>query len=113
MELTQQRARTPPTPIEVLARVTQREQPDWAAHNVLRRTMNHAEQPEVIRGRMLEVMRTLQRVPEGSDRDALDAYRHQLAAIGRAIEQPPAVTATQPTRSLARSPRPRGPSIEL
>jgi hypothetical protein len=103
----------PPTPGEVLARVAQRERPDWAAHSVLRRAMNHAEHPDVIRTRLLEVLRTRQRLPEGPDRDALDAYRHQLAALGRAIEQPPAVTVTQPTRSLARSPRPRGPSIEL
>ena len=112
-ELTHHRAGTPPTPIEVLARVTQRERPDWAAHNVLRRTMNHAEQPEVIRGRMLEVMRTLQRVPEGSDRDALDTYRHQLAALGRAIEQQPTPATRQPAPTLARSPRPPGPTIEL
>ena len=42
--------------------------------------MNHAEQPDVIRARMLEVVRTLQRMPEGPDRDALDTYRNQLAA---------------------------------
>ena len=65
--------------------------------------MNDAEQPEVIRGRMLEVMRTLQRVPEGSHRDALDTYRHQLAALGRGNR------AASNTSHLESSAYPRGP----
>ena len=103
----------PPTPAEILARVAQRERPDWAAHSVLRRAMNHAEQPEVIRTRMLEVVRALQRMPEGPDRDALDTYRNQLAALGRTIDQPPAPSITQPAPAPMRSPRPPRPSIEL
>ena len=66
--------------------------------------MNHAEQPDVIRTRMLEVVRTLQRLPDGPDRDALDTYRDQLAALGRTIEQPPPPAITQPApvpRALA------------
>src|SRR5439155_23400118 len=82
-------SRPPPTPAEVLARVAQRERPDWAAHSVLRRNMTHAEHPDVIRARMLEVVRTLQRLPEGRDRASLDNYRHQLAAIGRTTRQTP------------------------
>ena len=93
--------------------MAQRERPDWAAHSVLRRAMIHAEQPDVIRARMLEVVRTLQQLPEGPDRDALDTYRDQLAAVGRTIEQRPAPTITQPAPAPALSPRPPGPSIEL
>jgi ATP-dependent exoDNAse (exonuclease V) alpha subunit len=107
------RTDTPLTPAELLARVTQRERPDWAAHSVLRRAMTHPERPDVNRTRMLEVARTLQRLPNGPDRDALDTYRHQLAAMGRTIEQSPAPSITQPAPSPAPSPRPRGPSIEL
>jgi conjugative relaxase-like TrwC/TraI family protein len=103
----------PATPTEVLARVTQRERPDWAAHSVLRRAMNQAEQPDVLRARTLEVIRTLQRIPEGPEHDALDIYRDRLAALGRTIEPPPAPAIRQPARSPALSPRPRGPSIEL
>ena len=40
-----------PTPSQVLARVAQRERPDWAAHSVLRRAMTHPEHPDVIRDR--------------------------------------------------------------
>ena len=105
------RSATPPTPAEVLARVAQRERPDWAAHSVLRRAMNHAEPPEVIRARMLEVLRVLQRIPEGPEHDALDTYRHQLATVGRTIEQSPHVR--QPAPAPALSPRPPEPSIEL
>lgn len=115
-ETTPEHAHSPtgasPTPAQVLARVTQRERPDWAAHSVLRRAMNHAESPDVIRARMLEVVRTFQRLPDGPDRDALDAYREQLTAFGQAIE-PPASPITQHAPTLARSPHPRGPSIEL
>ena len=75
--------------------------------------MNHAEQPDVIRARMLEVVRTLQRLPEGPDRDALDTYRDQLAALGRTVEQPPDQPSRNQRRSPALSPRPPGPSIEL
>jgi conjugative relaxase-like TrwC/TraI family protein len=101
------------TPAEVLARVTQRERPDWAAHGVLRRAMNRAEQPEVIRARTLDVIRTLERMPEGTERDALDIYGQRLATVGRTMEQPPAPASTQPARSPSHSPRPRGQSIEL
>ena len=102
----------PSTPAEVLARVAQRERPDWAAHSVLRQAMLHAEQPDVIRTRIVEVVRTLQRLPDGADRDALDTYRDELAAVGRTVEQR-APTITQPARSPALSPRPPGPSIEV
>jgi conjugative relaxase-like TrwC/TraI family protein len=103
----------PLTAAEVLARVAQRERPDWAAHIVLRQAMNHAERPDVIRTRMLEVVRTLQHLPDGPDRAALDTYRDQLTALGRTLEQPPAPSITQPAPTLAQSPRPTGPSIEL
>ncbi len=93
----------PPTPAEVLARVAQRERPDWAAHSVLRQAMLHAEQPDVIRTRMLEVARTLQRLPDGADRDALDTYRDELAAVGRTVEQPQ----HQPSRNQPGPPRSR------
>ena len=56
--------------------------------------------------RMLEVVRTLQRMPEGPDRDAIDRYREQLAALGRTTEQLPAPSVTQPPRlSCARRAR--------
>jgi hypothetical protein len=103
----------PSTPTEIVARVARRERPDWAAHSVLRRATNPAEHPDVIRARMLEVIRTLQRMREGPERDALDAYRNRLAAVGRTIEPPPAPPITQPARSLALSPRQRGLSIDL
>ena len=74
--------------------------------------MLHAEQPDVIRTRMLEVVRTLQRLPDGADRDALDTYRDELAALGRTVEQR-APNITQPARTPALSPRPPGPSIEV
>jgi hypothetical protein len=108
-------SRLPPTPAEVLARVAQRERPDWAAHSVLRRTMNHAEHPDVIRGQMLEVVRTLQRLPEGPDRDALDSYRHQLATIGRTTRQTPTPTVapSAPEPAPALEPRLPARSIEL
>ena len=75
--------------------------------------MNHTEQPDVIRARTLEVIRTLQRMPQGPERDALDLYRDRLAGLGRTIEQSPAPAIRQPARSRAPSPRPFGPSIEL
>ena len=112
-EHAQSHTRVPATPAEVLARVAQRERPDWAAHSVLRREKSHAEQPDVIRGRMLEVVRTLQHLPEGPDRDALDTYRDQLGAVGRTIDQPPVPSITQRAPTAALSPRPRGPSMEL
>ena len=102
-----------PTATEVLGRVAQRERPDWAAHSVLRRAMNHAEEPDVIRTRVLEVVRALQRLPDGADRDALHTYRAQLAAVGRTVEQLPAPAVSQQAPNPALSPRPRGPSIEL
>ena len=102
-----------PTATEVLGRVAQRERPDWAAHSVLRRAMNHAEEPDVIRNRVLEVVRALQRLPDGADRDALHTYRAQLAAVGRTVEQLPRLAVSQRAPNPALSPRPRGPSIEL
>jgi hypothetical protein len=103
----------PPTPIEVLARVTQRERPDWAAHDVLRRSMTHAEHPDVIRSRMVEVVRTLQRTPEGPDHEALAAYQDQLAAAGRAIEQVPTPPTKTPAQTLTPAPRPPKLTIEF
>jgi hypothetical protein len=77
--------------------------------------MNHAEEPDVIRTRMLEVVRTLQRIPEGPDREDLDTYRHQLAALGRTIRQPPTPTVVPRTPEPARAVEPQRPdqSIEL
>jgi conjugative relaxase-like TrwC/TraI family protein len=94
----------PPTPVEVLVRVSQRERPDWAAHDVLRRSMTHAEHPDVIRTRLVEVVRTMQRAPDGPGRDALEAYRQHLTAAGRTIEmkRTPATRALAP--ELTRSP---------
>ena len=86
---------------------------NWAAHSVLRRAMNHGEEPDVIRTRMLEVVRTVQHLPDGPDRAALDTYRDELAALGRTIEQLPAPALTQPGRSPALSPRQQAPSLEL
>jgi len=93
-----------PTPAEVVARVAQRERPDWAAHSVLRRTMDHPERPEVVIDRMAEVVRTLERTPPGVDRQALEDYRQHLAA---------SFHAPAPTRALERSAiRPRVPARE-
>jgi hypothetical protein len=75
--------------------------------------MNHAEQPDVIRARMLDVIRTLQRLPNGVERKVLETYRNQLAAIGRTIEPPSAPSIRQRVPNLMRSPRPLAPSIEL
>jgi len=83
-----------PSPVEVLARVAQRERPDWAAHSVLRRTMTHPERPKVVIDRMAEVARTLARTPPGVDRHALETYRDHLAASFHAPE---------PTRPLERT----------
>jgi conjugative relaxase-like TrwC/TraI family protein len=112
-ELAHGHAERPPTPLEVLARVAQRERPDWAAHDVLRRSMTHPEHPDVIRSRIVEVVRTLQRTPEGPDHDALDAYRERLAASGRAIEPAPTPATTTPTRELTTSPPVPELTIEL
>jgi conjugative relaxase-like TrwC/TraI family protein len=104
-----------PSPAQVLARVAQRERPDWAAHSVLRRNMLCPERPDVIRDRMVEVLRAMDRMPEGRERDALDAYREHLAAHGRAqLDQPtPAITRhPAPTRPLV-APEPPGRGIEL
>jgi hypothetical protein len=105
----------PPTPAEVLARVAQRERPDWAAHSVLRRALNHAEHPDVIRSRMLEVLRSLQRLPEGPDRDDLDSYRKRLATLGRTPRQTPTPTVapSAPEPGPALEPRLPARSIEL
>ncbi len=75
-----------PSPAEVLARVATRERPDWAAHSVLRRTMDHPERPEIVVARMAEVARTLARTPPGVDRKALETYRDHLAASFHAPE---------------------------
>ena len=76
----------PPSPAEVVARVARRERPDWAAHSVLRRTMDHPERPAVVIDRIAEVVRTLERTPPGVDRQALDAYRQHLAVSFHAPE---------------------------
>jgi conjugative relaxase-like TrwC/TraI family protein len=102
-----------PTPLEVLAWVTQRERPDWAAHDVLRRSLTHAEHSDVIRTRMIEVVRTMQRTPEGPDHDALAAYRDQLTAAGRAVDQAPTQETRTPAPVPARSPREPELTIEL
>jgi conjugative relaxase-like TrwC/TraI family protein len=93
-----------PSPVEVVARVALRERPDWAAHSVVRRTMNHPERPNVVIDRMAEVVRTLARTPPGVDRQALEDYRQHLAASFHAPE---------PTRPLERTAiRPRVPVRE-
>jgi conjugative relaxase-like TrwC/TraI family protein len=112
-DLAHRQAGRPPTPIEVLARVAQRERPDWAAHGVLRRSMSRAVHPDVILGRMVEVVRTLQRTPPGPDHDALEAYRQQLTAASRAVDRPPPPATTKPLPALRRSLYPEGPTIEL
>ena len=85
-----------PSPVEVVARVAIRERPDWAAHSVLRRTMDHPERPEIVAARMAEVARTLSRTPPSVDRKALEAYRDHLAAS----VQPPELT-----RAATRQPK--------
>jgi hypothetical protein len=112
-ELAHGQVGTPPTPGEVLVRVSQRERPDWAAHGVLRRSMTQAEHSDVIRSRMVEVVRTMQRTPAGPDHEVLAAYRDQLAAAGRAIEQAPTPPTKTPARALAPAPSPPRPTIEL
>ncbi len=86
-----------PSPAEVLARVATRERPDWAAHRVLRRTMEHPERPGVVIARMAEVVRTLERTPPSEARQALEDYRDHLAA---SLETP------EPTRAVTREPKP-------
>jgi hypothetical protein len=112
-ELTHGNAGTPSTPIEVLTRVAQRERPDWAAHDVLRRSMTHAEHPDMIRTRMVEVVRTLERMPVGPDHDALAAYRERLAAAGRTVDQLPIPANRTPAPTITRSLHPEGPTLEL
>ena len=85
-----------PSPAEVVARVATRERPDWAAHSVLRRTIDHPERPEIVVARMAEVARTLSRTPPGVDRKALEAYRDHLAA---SVQQP------ELTRAATREPK--------
>jgi ATP-dependent exoDNAse (exonuclease V) alpha subunit len=111
--LTRRATGEPTTPKEILARVARRERPDWAAHDILRRTMTHTDHPDIVRGRMLEVARTLQRLPQGPERDALDGYREQLVEAGRAIEETPSPATTQRAPALKRSSHPRQPTIEL
>jgi conjugative relaxase-like TrwC/TraI family protein len=104
------------TPAQVLGRVTQRERPDWAAHNVLRRAMTHPEHPDVLRDRKLEVVRTRMRMEPGVERDALDAYGDQLSAQWREqMDHPtPAITRQRElARGLAPAPEPRGLGIDL
>jgi conjugative relaxase-like TrwC/TraI family protein len=106
----------PHTPAEVLARVAQRERTDWAAHSVLRRAMTHPEHPDVFRDRKREVIHTRRRMPEGPERDALDAYSEQLSARAREqLHRPtPAITRhPELTRPLAPAPEPRGLGIDL
>jgi hypothetical protein len=102
-----------PTPAQVLARVAQRERPDWAAHSVLRRAMVHPEQPDVIRARTLEVLRARQRMPLGPERDALDAYQEQLAAQGRTQQHAPTPAVTRRALTPRLAPRPPGLGIDL
>ena len=68
--------------------------------------MNHSEQPDVIRAHMLEVLRTQQRLPEGPERDALDTYRDQLAALGHATPQPPTPIISPSAQAPTLAPRP-------
>ena len=103
-----------PTPPEVLARVAQRERPDWAAHSVLRRSMEHPEHLDVIRDRKVEVIRAQMRMPDGPERDALDTYSQQLSVQAREHRDQPTPANTRhpaPTRPLA--PEPRGLGIDL
>jgi hypothetical protein len=68
--------------------------------------MTHADHADVIRSRVVEVVRTMQRTPEGPEYDALADYRDQLAAAGRAIEQSPPPAMRTPTSTLTSSPAP-------
>ena len=86
-----------PSPAEVLARVATRERPDWAAHSVLRRTTDHPERAEVVIARMAEVVRTLERTPPSTARQALEDYREHLAASFEA-HHPARVAARTPER---------------
>ena len=86
-----------PSPAEVLARVATRERPDWAAHSVLRRSMEHPERAEVVIARMAEVVRTLERTPPSTARQALEDYRQHLSASFEA-HQPARVAARTPER---------------
>jgi hypothetical protein len=104
------------TPAEVLARVAQRERPDWAAHSVLRRTMTHPEHLDVLRERKRELIYTRTRMPEGPERDALDAYSAQLSAhVREQLHDPTPGITRRPelTRPLAPAPEPPGLGIDL
>ena len=104
------------TPAEVLARVAQRERPDWAAHSVLRRALTYPEHLDVIRERKREVIHARMHMPEGPERDALDAYSQQLSAQMRDHGHQPTPGITRRpelTRPLAPVPEPRGLGIDL
>jgi hypothetical protein len=102
------------TPAEVLARVAQRERPDWAAHSVLRRAITHTERPDVLVDRKVEVTRTRQRLADGPERDALDTYSKQLSALMREHQHELTREVTRhPALTHALDPRAEPPGLGL
>ena len=90
----------PRSPREVLARVAHHERPDWAAHSVLRRTLEHPERPDVVHARTQEVTQLLSHTPPGPERDALDAYRDRLHELAPSPEPPTPEGPSAPDREL-------------
>ena len=94
-----------PSPAQVLARVAQRERPDWAAHSVLRRAMTHPEHLDVLRDRKLEVVRARMHMPEGPRaRRPRRLWRPALRPHAR--PSGPADTGHHPTARTDTTPRP-------
>jgi hypothetical protein len=75
--------------------------------------MVHQEHPDVLRARTFEVIRTMDRLPEGPDRDALDAYREDLARIACAQQHQPTRTVTPPERAPRLAPTSPGLGVDL
>ncbi len=75
--------------------------------------MAQPELPDVIRTRMVEVLRTLQRTPEGPDHDGLTAYSQQLAGAGQTAVRPTTPHARPQAPTLTTAPRLSAPTIEL
>ena len=98
-----------PSAGEVLAQVAQHERPDWAAHSVLRRNLEHPEQPDVVHSRTDEVTQLLTHTPPGPERDALEAYRDQLDELGTA----PELHTPEVTRDAELALSPSAPDLDL
>jgi conjugative relaxase-like TrwC/TraI family protein len=104
----------PSTPAQVLARVAHRERPDWAAHSVLRRALTHPEHLDVLRDRKREVVQARMHMPDGPERDALDAYSQQLSAQMREqLHEPTPAITRHPALTRPLGPEPRGLGIDL